>query len=218
MGMFDTFYGDIKCPHCNKNYKFEEQTKNYECLLQEFEVGDYIDKGNQNYLYNFESYCPHCKNKNKISLAIRRGQFIGIFIEDEINITQLLQMDNIEDGLTKNNRHKKRCEDMLGPDKNIIDLNTLSIEPGNTITVLEKDWIIDEVFKEKSNKENPSRIFFKDNFIVRVHNNNTQRILVLRDNQPARLTLPTFEQKEKWTEDDYETRYITQYNCTISPV
>ena len=46
MGMFDTFLGTTQCPNCGSEVKLYEQTKNYECLMQDFKVGDYIDKGN----------------------------------------------------------------------------------------------------------------------------------------------------------------------------
>ena len=40
-----TFEGNINCPKCDFAFKFYEQTKNFECLLQTFKLGDYIDKG-----------------------------------------------------------------------------------------------------------------------------------------------------------------------------
>ena len=58
MGMFDTFLGTTQCPNCGSEVKLYEQTKNYECLMQDFKVGDDIDKGNLNYFYEFEQVCP----------------------------------------------------------------------------------------------------------------------------------------------------------------
>ena len=63
MGCFDTFVGKVRCPHCKEDAHFYEQTKNYDCLMQDFKVGDYIDKGNANYFYKFEYTCQHCKKK-----------------------------------------------------------------------------------------------------------------------------------------------------------
>ncbi len=54
MGMFDTFWGEYKCPACGNIVKFEEQTKDYERILEDFYLGDYVDRGNRNYFYEFE--------------------------------------------------------------------------------------------------------------------------------------------------------------------
>ncbi len=49
MGMFDTFWGEYKCPACGNIVRFEEQTKDYYCVLEDFYLGDFIDRGNRNY-------------------------------------------------------------------------------------------------------------------------------------------------------------------------
>ena len=48
MGMFDTFIGEVVCPYCGEIHEFEEQTKSYDCTLDNFLIGDYVDKGNTN--------------------------------------------------------------------------------------------------------------------------------------------------------------------------
>ena len=93
MGMYDTFEGKINCPICKKDFIFSEQTKNYECFLQTFKLGDYIDKGNRNYFYSFTYECPICKQDIKIYIGIRRGQIIGFFTD--ITNLNILDMDNI---------------------------------------------------------------------------------------------------------------------------
>ena len=95
MGCFDTFVGKIECPHCKEQTRFNEQTKNYECLMQDFKVGDYIDKGNANYFYKFEYPCEHCKEEITINAAIRRGQLIGYYT-DTTNL-DINSMENIEE-------------------------------------------------------------------------------------------------------------------------
>ena len=73
MGCFDTFVGNIECPYCKEKIRFYEQSKNFECLMQDFKVGDYIDRGNANYFYKFKYQCSYCKKEITIYAAIRRG-------------------------------------------------------------------------------------------------------------------------------------------------
>ena len=46
MGMFDEIYGEVKCPHCKKIIGFETQTKEYNCMMDRYTIGDYMEKGN----------------------------------------------------------------------------------------------------------------------------------------------------------------------------
>ena len=40
MGMFDSFYLEVKCPHCGETSEMEFQTKQFNCQLDEWRVGD----------------------------------------------------------------------------------------------------------------------------------------------------------------------------------
>ena len=98
MGMYDTFWGKYKCPNCGKEVQFEEQTKRYECLLEDFYLGDYVDRGNRNYFYDFVDVCPECGEQNEIYLAIRHGQYVGVYVGRESSEMEITKLDNIEDG------------------------------------------------------------------------------------------------------------------------
>lgn len=45
MGLFDTFYGKVKCPYCERVVELDFQTKALECLLHEYRRGDVIQSG-----------------------------------------------------------------------------------------------------------------------------------------------------------------------------
>lgn len=103
MGMFDTFVGEIECPFCNKVNQIEEQTKSYNCLLRDFKTGDYIDKSNTNYFYQFDCYCKNCGTSFNVYAAIRRGQLVGYYP----NRFDICELDNIIDKTTKKQEHKQ---------------------------------------------------------------------------------------------------------------
>lgn len=95
MGLFDTFWGDFKCQNCGEVFRFEEQTKEYDRSLNNYYIGDYVDKGNKNYFFDFVQACPKCKVNNDISVAIRRGQYVGVYPSKEARNINILELDNI---------------------------------------------------------------------------------------------------------------------------
>ncbi len=113
MGRFDTFWGEYKCPVCGNKVKFEEQTKDYNCILEDFYMGDYMDRGNRNYFYEFESSCPKCHTAHNISLAIRRGQFVGVFFKNEADEINIMDLDNIEDGYQRRVDYERMCANKI---------------------------------------------------------------------------------------------------------
>lgn len=116
MGLFDTFHGNYKCKHCKLLFEFEKQTKNYERHLEDFYVGDYIDRENRDYFYDFEYQCPHCGAINKISIAVRRGQYVGVYASARTEYINILDLDNIEDGFFRN---RKYSQDEIGVHKTL---------------------------------------------------------------------------------------------------
>ena len=43
MGLFDTLWLEIKCPKCKTTETRKVQTKDFECCLNDFKVGDVVD-------------------------------------------------------------------------------------------------------------------------------------------------------------------------------
>lgn len=193
MGMFDTFVGNIKCPHCKEMTHFDEQTKNYDCLLQEFKVGDYIDKGNANYFYQFEYPCLHCREDITIYAAIRRGQLIGYYTD--VTNLDINSMENIEENYQRNLEYKMMCETGYGFDKCIYEKEKY-FHIGDIIHILNRDWIVEAVFEERVNQniENERVLVFyncrfRENKCYRVHDDNgNKRLIVAREIEPTYVT------------------------------
>lgn len=193
MGCFDTFVGDIECLNCKKIIHFCEQSKDYECLLQDFKVGDYIDKGNANYFYEFDYPCVHCKENITVYAAIRRGQLIGYYTD--ISNLDINSMDNIEENYQRNVEYRKMCESGYGFDKNIYDKKKY-FHIGDIIHILNRDWIVETVYEERvdqniANKRllNFYNSMFRENRCYLVHDNcNNKRMVVARENNPTYIT------------------------------
>ncbi len=97
MGMYDTFWGSYKCDFCGTIVEFKETTKDYERLLEDFKPGNYVDRGDRNYYYEFKSECPKCHQVHDMSIAIRRGQYVGVFYKYEADNINILDIENIEE-------------------------------------------------------------------------------------------------------------------------
>lgn len=192
MGCFDTFVGTVECPHCKEKTQFDEQTKNYECLLQDFKIGDYIDKGNANYFYEFEYPCEHCKENITIYATIRRGQLIGYYTD--VSNLDINSMENIKEGYQRNIEYKMMCDSGYGIDKCIYEENKV-FDIGDTIHILDRDLIVEGVFKErvKQNIDNELlglyNCIFKKNQCYKVHDNNgNKRMIITRKYSPTYIT------------------------------
>ena len=191
--MFDTFVGNIQCPHCKEITHFDEHTKNYECLMQEFKVGDYIDKGNANYFYKFDYPCVHCNKDIKIFAAIKRGQLVEYYTNvDGVDINAL---DNVEEGLQRKLEYQEMCKDGYGFDSSIYEEDKY-YRIGNIIHTLNRDWIVEAVFEEKI-KENVKnekllslyKCMFKKNKCYRVHDkDDNKRLIISRECNPTLVT------------------------------
>jgi hypothetical protein len=57
MGMFDSIYLEMKCPFCGKISEMEIQTKELDCDLNVWKVGDYIGTDKYNYIDECSAQC-----------------------------------------------------------------------------------------------------------------------------------------------------------------
>ncbi|MBE5858524.1 MAG: hypothetical protein E7301_00135 [Butyrivibrio sp.] len=150
MGMYDTFWGTYTCRHCGKEVGFEEQTKDFDNCLFDFKLGDYIDRGNRNYFYYFAYECPECHGETELSIGIRNGQYVGVFLAEEAKTLDPKELDNIEDGLQRRLEYDKKCEEKLGYEeaKGTYD-ELIALKPGDTIEALRTTWRVLEAYYEK---------------------------------------------------------------------
>ena len=193
MGCYDTFIGTIECPHCKENTSFYEQSKDYGCFMQDFKIGDYIDKGNANYFYKFTYPCQYCKEDVTIYAAVRRGQLIGYYTD--VSDLDINTMENIEENYQRKLEYRAMCEIGYGTDEYVDEVNK-SIFIGDTIHVLGRDWIVEAVFEERvkqdiSNKRrlNIYNIFFKKNRCYKVHDKDgNKRMIITREFEPIYVT------------------------------
>jgi len=150
MGMFDTFYGEVVCPHCGEIHEFEEQTKQYDCILSEFLIGDYVEKGNANFVYKFKWFCDKDKNKTfDIGVAFRRGQIVKFLINKEIETTNPESLDNIEDGLGRRLLYEKECENADGIPKERLEYELNPLSEGFKFIAFDVEWEVIKFYRQK---------------------------------------------------------------------
>jgi hypothetical protein len=153
MGMYDTFWGTYTCLHCGKEVEFEEQTKDFECLLEDFKLGDYVDRGNRSYFYEFTYECPECHAETDLSIGIKNGQYVGVFLTSDAKSMNPEELENIEDGYKRKREYEKMCADKLGCETAVGRFDELvALKPGDTLRVLETDWKILEAYYEEPRK------------------------------------------------------------------
>ena len=228
MGMFDTFWGKYKCPNCEHTVQFEEQTKRYECILEDFYLGDYVDRGNRNYFYDFEHECPVCHSNNEVYIAIRRGQYVGVYVGRESSEMEITKLENIEDGYARRRAYDHICERKLGYDNPIKSDEPLEQRHvGDHITALKTDWEILEVYKEVLDDDvlNSGRFFrsfYEDNFIYRVVSGEDRRIVAVRKHEFTReirtnVSLDDFtsELRTKYVGSENEDAFVMQSQCKL---
>jgi len=160
MGMYDTFYGEIKCPICGKLHKIDEQTKSYECMLNEFLLGDYIDKGNANYIYSIDGYCNH--KWFSIGAVIRKGQLVKYITGNELQDADSRDYDNIEDGYQRRINYETACIEAEGTpnESDEFDYNTIPLNNGYRFTAFSVEWEVIELFRKTANSLYDVKYFY----------------------------------------------------------
>ena len=82
--MFDTFYDDnaeIVCPTCNKSNKLSEgvQSKSFDCTLDNYYVGDVVERIGTSPVVEDYEWCKHCKKRIPIFFGFYNNIFIGLY-------------------------------------------------------------------------------------------------------------------------------------------
>jgi len=150
MGMFDAFYGEVQCPHCRDVHKFEEQTKQYDCILAEFLIGDYVEKGNANFTYKFEWFCEKDRDKTfDIGIAFHRGQIVKFLVNEEIETVNPELLDNIKDGLGRRLLYEKKCRKADGIPKEHLEYELNPLSEGYKFIAFEVEWEVIKLYRQK---------------------------------------------------------------------
>lgn len=223
MGLFDTFWGSYKCDSCKTIFKFQEQTKDYENLLEDFYLGDYIDRGNRNYFYDFEYECPICKAVNNISIAIRRGQYVDVISTKAAETTNILEIDNIEDGYQRNRDYEKKCNDKLGWDERARVEVLEQRHVGEFLEALGTSWKIEEVYMEKIRDDvgDIAKLFYGENFVYRVSDSEIIRIIKESEHM-SRIYVKVYEDSiannTETIETDDANHYSVSKDCILKRV
>ena len=153
MGMYDTFYGEVKCPYCGETHEFEDQTKSYECSLENYHIGDYVDKGNTNYIYEFKWCCDKDRSKLfDIGIAICRGQIVKFLVNEEIKELEncpLETLNNIEDGLGRRLLYEKTCREADGYPKEELKYELNPYSEGYKFIAFGVEWEIIKFYMQR---------------------------------------------------------------------
>lgn len=241
LSCFDTFVGEINCIKCGKKYKFEEQTKEFDCCMRELLLGDYICDSNRSFFYPFSYTCPNCGQTQEWVIAIKNGQIVSFFDKERTKEKDLLKkLHNIEKNYARNVIYRKREICLLGEDTRSSTIcfdedgygSTFDIGINKMITVFGEKWVIEAIYKVELNDEEdeptltgPARNFMQDlqkkTLVCKVHNCNlVERFLILTDLYFPMLKRPSIYDYDsstvnKYEEDDY---YVIPNHCHLTMV
>ena len=116
MGIFDTFVGKVKCPHCDKEVKAEVQSKDFNPSLHTYEIGDSIwSCSSKDMIISDDIYCIECKGTFNVNIIIKNGQFVNILNNEQFYDFAFDTQDNINpDNTAKVITYRHICETGLG--------------------------------------------------------------------------------------------------------
>lgn len=175
MGDFDTFLGEANCPYCNnKKHFFYHQTKDFNCNMDSFMLGDYIGPNKINYIHKIKGLC-YLKNKDfDINVLIKNGQIINFLNNNEIQKVNLKQTRNIEEGLGKKQQYLYCCNKGVGLAKERLPYTKgFPLKRGEEVTLLNNKWNVLDIFKEKFNTNNTKynkfcKDIYKDSYVYKI--------------------------------------------------
>ena len=222
MGMFDTIYGKVRCPRCGKLLEFEHQTKHYDCLLNNWSFGDYISKGNDRGSYLLKDIkCNRCDYNFDVYMILVKGQIVKFVNNEDLKNEDIESLQNIEEGLSHIIEYQEQCRLGLGQAKEITNMIEHPKLVGDTIVVLNQNWTILEIYKERLMKKNDfDELFFQNGFVYKVTNNLENRLIRVSHNR--------FLEKDKGQYEvfydngfkieydlDYPNDFVIQTGCII---
>ncbi len=84
MGMFDSVMLKVKCPYCGKDEVRECQTKDFNCTLAVWKVGDYVDRSKRSFDCIVQCEEERCPSKPpmvgsffNVEVFLKRGKITG---------------------------------------------------------------------------------------------------------------------------------------------
>jgi len=150
MGMYDTFLGEVKCPYCGETHEFEDQIKSYECSLENYHIGDYVDRSNTNYIHKFKWWCDNDRSKLfDVGIAIRKGQIVKFLINDEIETINIMDLNNIEDGLGRRLLYEKTCREADGYPKEELKYKLNPYSEGYKFIAFGVEWEVIKFYMQR---------------------------------------------------------------------
>ena len=228
MGMFDEIYGEVKCPHCKKIIGFETQTKEYECMMDRYTIGDYMEKGNVTSASLIEKdwYCTDCKNPFDVSIVFVRGQIIKFINNNEFKDINVNKLDNIEEGLGHRLEYEELCRQGVGYAKETVDLEEHPKNVGSRIKVLNQDWLITEIYKENLVTDKGSRVYslhklwFENGFVYKVTNKLGDRFIRVAEQIGFKGGYSVFYDEGNYKEYDHRSphNFIIQFGCELEEI
>ena len=198
MGMFDTFHGEVICPHCNTRFKVEEQTKNYDCLLNDMYIGDYVaapsyihpayGEPKRSYYYKFEAECPHCHKTHNYAIAIKDLQIVAFLRDEDATEDELNGLNNVKPHLYRYIKWELNKAALQGvdefPDSQLLDKGFIdNIAIGDTVKVFDTDFKVNRVLvadiDETKKMSGLEKIWYGKRIFLEVYKDTLKRLLIL---------------------------------------
>lgn len=204
MGMFDTFYGKVKCPYCGEYHDFEEQTKAYTNMCESYKLGNYIEDKDKTYKYPFEVMCDKYKEKFKANIIVYNGQIVNFLNDYDSKFLDMSTLQHIDENLGYKLEYQERCKVSIGYVNECgachsiryanepINWNEHPKDIGDTMFVLGKNWMINRIYAEKlipTEKDNTVFELYKwwyaQSYVYKVHGELGNRIIRVTKNNAS---------------------------------